>query len=200
MATRMIFIRHGDTGNPWGVFVGSTDADLVEGTLEKAKELGEGLMPEGVRAIYTSRLQRAWKTAETIGKVLGIRPVRMKELNEVDFGEWEMKWFKDIKRDYPSIWKMRERDYLNFNFPGGESVIKARDRAMPVIRELFRKHEGEAFAVVAHGSLIKIAYSTLTGMPIEEIAGKQYNPLCALFFKKDGDKIVLEREQGVVNG
>jgi len=200
MSTRMIFIRHGDTGNPWGVFVGSTDADLVEGALEKARELGEKLKPEGIKAIYTSRLRRAWKTAEAVGEVLVIKPVRMKGLNELDFGKWEMKWKGDVKRDYPDLWKARKGDIWGFRGHGGESYAQVRDRAMPIIEGLFRKHEGETFAVVAHGSLMKIIYSVLREISIEEIAGKQYNPLCALFFKKDGDKIVLEKSWGIENG
>lgn len=200
MVTRMVFIRHGDTGNPWGVFVGRTDADLADGSEEKAGELGERLRPEGIKAIYTSRLQRAWKTAEAIGGVLGIRPVRMKELNEVDFGEWEMRWKGDIMKEHPGLWKVREGGIWDFRGHGGESYAQARDRAMPAIRELLRRHEGESFAVVAHGSLMKIACSSLTGTPIEELSARGYRPLCAMFFKKDGDKILLEKSWGVADG
>jgi broad specificity phosphatase PhoE len=200
MTTRMIFMRHGDTGYRWGIFVGSTDVDLARGGLEKAGELGERLKPEGVRAIYTSQLQRAWKTAGAIGKVLGIRPVRLKELNEVDFGKWEIRSHEDVEKEHGNLLNTRRRDIWNFRGHGGESYGQARDRAIPVIRDLFRRHEGETFAVVAHGSLMKIVCSTLTGLPLEEIAKKECKPLSAMFFKKDGSKIVLEKEWGVGNG
>jgi alpha-ribazole phosphatase len=200
MATGMVFIRHGDTGNPWGVFVGSTDADLVEGALEKARELGERLRPEGIRAIYTSRLQRAWKTADAIGEVLGVRPVRMKELNEVDFGKWEMKWKGDVEEESPGILDKRKVDIWNYAGHGGESYAQARDRAMPVIRKLFRKHEGETFAVVAHGSLMKIVYSTLMGIPVEGIFRNMYEPLYTIFFKRHGDRIEVEKSWGASDG
>lgn len=194
MQTRMIFLRHGDTGQAWGVFVGRTDIDLAKGALEKARELGKRLKPEGVKAIYTSQLKRAWKTAEAIGGVLGIKPVRFQELNEVDFGKWEMRWVRDIEKENEEQLKERKEDIWAFNKYEGESYVQVRDRAMPVLRSLFERHEGETFVVVAHGSLLKIVCSTLTGQPIKEISRREYPPLCAMFFKKDGDKIELEKE------
>ena len=200
MPTRMIFIRHADTGNRWGVFVGRTDAGLADGALDKARELGRRLRPERVKALYTSRLQRAWRTAEAIGEVLGIKPVRIGELNEVDFGNWEMKWKGDIEEESPGVMAERRKDIWDYSGHGGESYRQARDRAVPVIMDLFRRHEGKAFAVVAHGSLMKIVYSALTGAELRDVAGTEYEPLSAMFFKKDGDKIVLERSWGVRDG
>jgi broad specificity phosphatase PhoE len=200
MSTRMIFIRHGDTGHRWGVFVGSTDAGLAEGALEKARKLGERLKPEGVRAIYTSQMQRAWKTAEAIGEVLGIRPVRLRELNEVDFGEWEMRWKGDVEKKSPGVLEERRGNIWDYAEHGGESYGQGRERAMPAIMDLFRRHEGETFAVVAHGSLMKIVYSALTGTDMEGIVRKRLEPLSAMFFKRDGDKIEVERSWGVRDG
>jgi broad specificity phosphatase PhoE len=193
MATRMIYVRHGNTGYPSEVFVGSSDIDLVEGSLEKARELGERLRKEGIRAIYTSQLMRAWKTAEAIGEVLGINPVRLKELNEVDFGKWELKTKGDVEKEHPGLLDNRRKDIWNFNENVGESYGHARDRVKPVLEGLFKKYEGETFVVVLHGALLHIVYSLLMKVPFEKTYNLKHPFLCTFYFKKEGDKIELEK-------
>jgi broad specificity phosphatase PhoE len=158
MATRMIYVRHGDTGYPSEVFVGSSDVDLVEGGPDKARRVGERLKPEGIKAIYTSQLMRAWKTAEAIGDVLGIKPVRLKELNEVDFGEWELKSKSEVEGEHPGLLDNRE-----------------------------------TFAVVLHGALLHIIYSILMKVPFEKTYNLKHPFLCTFYFKKEVDKIELEK-------
>ena len=196
MATRMILIRHGDTGLPWGTMVGSTDSPLAEGALEKARELGERLKAEGIRALYSSKLQRAWKTAESIGGLLGLETERLSELNEVDFGEWEERFVGDVQKESPDriggFWK----DMWNFRFPEGESFSDVRERALPVVEGLFDNHKEETFAVVAHGDVNAIIESSFTGREIKDIIEEGYPFLCALFFKKHDGKIVLEKTWG----
>jgi broad specificity phosphatase PhoE len=198
MVTRMIFIRHGDTGYPWGVFVGSSDVGLAEGALDKARELGVRLKPEGVSAIYSSRLKRAWKTAEAIGSVLSMKPARIGELNEVDFGKWELKKTSEVEKEYSDQLAKRKADPWRFGPPGGENFSQVRDRVLPAILNLFDKHEGRTFVVVSHGTLLRVVYASLTGVSIQEAYKKGEIPfLTAMFFKKDGDKIVLEKTWGM---
>lgn len=188
----MIFIRHGDPGYR-NIFIGITDNHLLEGATGRARELGERLKKECVKAIYTSQLQRAWKTAETIGEILDLKPARKGELNELDFGRWETMTFEEVEEKYPGEQEKRKRDPWGHNSYGGESCSDVRERAMPVIKGLLEKHEGETFAVVAHLVLIKVVYSALVGIPLEELRKKRMDFLDTLFFKKDGDKIVLEK-------
>jgi broad specificity phosphatase PhoE len=120
--------------------------------------------------------------------------VRMKELNEVDFGEWEMKSIKDVEKSHQDLLKDRKRDMWGVRPPGGESYGQARDRLMPVIESLMKRYEGETFAVVAHGALLKIVHSCLLGVPIQRFYGMSFPFLGAFFFKKEGNKIRLEKE------
>jgi broad specificity phosphatase PhoE len=197
MATRIFLIRHGDTGKRWGVFVGSSDIGLVPGALVKARELGKSLKDEGIEAIYTSDLKRAWKTADAIGEALGIRPVRMKELNEIDFGEWELMWKGDVMKRYPEEWERRKKDKLSFRYPGGEKAEEFCERAVGLLKRLMKRHEGETIAFVIHGAFIKIVYSTFMGVDITKTSDMNVDFLGGILFKKDGDKIEIEREWGI---
>jgi len=194
MATRMVLIRHGDTGYPTGTFVGTTDVGLAEGAAEKARRLGEKLRGENINALYTSSMKRARETGKSIGNALGINPSeRLSGLNEIDFGRWEMKWWEDVKRENPRDFLKRKQDIWRYSGHGVESWGKVRDRAMPVIEDLLTRHEGETFAIVSHGVTIRIIHAVLLGLSEEEVNSMRYPFLVTLFFKKDGDKIELEK-------
>lgn len=198
MATRMILIRHGDTGYEWGTFVGSTDVPLKPGAEERAKELGKRLGEEGIIAVYSSKLQRAARTADSVAGELGLEVrERFSELNEADFGRWEMKRIEDIRRTEPELLVMRSKDFWKFRGHGGESAGDVRERALPVLEMLMKRHEGETFAVVAHGSLIKAMRSVLVHKEVRDWKSARLRFLAAIFFKKDGDKIEVEKEWGV---
>jgi broad specificity phosphatase PhoE len=197
MATRIILIRHGDPGYR-NTFAGRTDVPLADGATEEARRLGEKLKAEGVDAVYSSRLKRAAETGKAIGDSLGLAVSRrFRELNELDFGKWEMMTFDDVEREYPGEREKRKGDMWNYNTYGGESLSRVRERVMPVIRELIRKHEEETFVVVAHGIVMRVIYSELVGTAVEELFRRKMEFLSSIFFKKDGDKIEVEKTWGV---
>ncbi len=197
METRMALVRHGDAGYPWGTLVGSTDAELAEGALEKAGKVGKRLKAEGLSALYSSALKRAWKTAEAIGKETGLENERIRELNEISFGRLEGKFKGKIMETWPTFEEEFRKDPWGFRFPGGETFTEVRERTLPVVEELFRRHEGKAFCVVAHGDVNLILLSALTGMPVMEAMDRGLPNLATLFFKKNRDKIALEKSWGI---
>ena len=86
------FIRHGQT--VWNVenkICGATDSPLTEYGREQAKETGQKILTEGVKAdeILCSPLNRAADTARLISEMTGI-PYRVEpRLIEQNFGKWE---------------------------------------------------------------------------------------------------------------
>jgi broad specificity phosphatase PhoE len=190
----MILIRHGYTGYPNGTFVGRSDVPLARDSVKEAEVFGERLRHEGVERLYTSCMKRAIETGEAIGRALGLGiSGRLKGINEIDFGDWEMSWWEDFRKENPDDYRKRKADPWSFDKYGMESWGQVRDRAMPVIRELLERNEGKTIAVVCHGVTMRIIYSVLAGLTAEQVNGKAYPFLCALFFKKHGDKIELEK-------
>src|SRR4051812_7935766 len=85
----LYLVRHGfSTGNRDQRIQGQWDTDLTTEGWRQAGTTGRFLahyfagMGWPVNAIYSSDLKRAWHTAETIGRYLGLAPVAVPGLRE----------------------------------------------------------------------------------------------------------------------
>ena len=84
---RIYLIRHGETeSNRKGVFRGRLDIPLSQNGREQAVDLSRDFENIAVNLVYTSPLQRAVETAETVFP--GHIPVKEKWLNNLDLGKW----------------------------------------------------------------------------------------------------------------
>jgi probable phosphoglycerate mutase len=86
--TTLILVRHGETDwNIAGRYQGQADPPLNAKGRAQAESVAAQLIGTHIDAIYSSDLQRARETAETIGTKLK-RPVQIgKELREINQGE-----------------------------------------------------------------------------------------------------------------
>src|SRR5216110_2190911 len=90
--TLVYLVRHGET--TWNVerrFQGQLDVELSKTGLRQAEAVARWLAAQPVRfaAIYSSDLQRASRTALSIGAKLGLEPRRDPSLRELNVGEWQ---------------------------------------------------------------------------------------------------------------
>jgi len=93
---RLILVRHGTTA--WvekHILHGITDIKLNEQGLRQAHEAAIALKEEIAQSLYTSPLHRCRQTAEIIGGKIGLEPVEMAGLKELDFGWLEGRSFRD---------------------------------------------------------------------------------------------------------
>ena len=88
---RVLLARHGQTDwNAAGKIQGVSDVPLNERGREQAAALAGRVLDAGaISAVYTSPLKRARETAEIIGRRLGLEPVPVGALTELNFGDWE---------------------------------------------------------------------------------------------------------------
>lgn len=79
--------RHGETDwNVQRLMQGATDTELNENGLAQARRLGEQMADQGIAHVYTSRLQRASRTAQIVADRLGV-PCEVREnLHETELG------------------------------------------------------------------------------------------------------------------
>ena len=92
----LFLIRHGQsTGNVAGRFQGWSNLPLTEEGRRQAERTGAFLAHYTARedlpiaALYSSDLDRAWHTAEAIGRHLGRTPIADPDLREMNFGAIE---------------------------------------------------------------------------------------------------------------
>ena len=156
--SKILMIRHGITeGNKKKWFYGETDLPLIPegiGELERKKE--EGVypeLPEDALCFTTGK----GRTAETFRVLFGDKAFEpIKELREINFGEFECKSFDELKDDIRfTSWTHDESgDYM---LPGGDSANTFRARVKKGFEHLMERHvsEGsEMTVIVSHGGVI----------------------------------------------
>jgi len=95
-------------------------------------------------------------------------------LNELRAGDLNGFSQEEIARLYPDEHTKREKDKLNYRFPGvdGESYVDVIDRIKPVIIELERQRR--SVVVCAHVAVLRCIYAYFMGTSLEEIPYLQF--------------------------
>ena len=159
------FIRHGQT--VWNVenkICGATDSPLTEYGREQAKETGQKILAEGIKAdeILCSPLSRAADTARLISEMTGI-PYRVEpRLIEQNFGKWE-----STPRDGKDFKKAKE--FFACSHEGGESTLRLAQRIYNLLDDI--KKEDKVYLLVAHNGISRAIESYVRDMSNEEFAG-----------------------------
>ena len=101
-------------------------------------------------AVYTSPLSRCTRLAEYCGYGDAQREPRILEL---DFGEWEMQEYKEIKDPHIEVWF---EDWINVRATGGESFRDQFERVSEFLGELKGKGLGNVL-LFCHGGVLACA-------------------------------------------
>ena len=169
----LYLVRHGQTAyNAEGRLQGQTDIPLSAEGRRQAEALAERIKNEGPRIgkIYCSRLSRAGETARIIGRRLGLTPVSVEGIEEIDFGKFEGHTFAECARLFPNEYA----DYLIHlacsNAHGGETGRQVMERARAALLKLPEAEKGSALAV-CHGAVIGYLRAAAAGLPLHDIRG-----------------------------
>jgi len=166
----IVFVRHGATDwNLQGRCQGATDLDLNEAGLRQAELIAERLSKENVAAVYSSRLKRALRTGELIGRLHQL-PVRIEDdLRELDHGELEGLTFEDIKVRFPDFIRRWRVTPAELQVPGGEKLIDVADRAWSGLHRIAERHRfGETVVAVSHNFPILAILCRIVGVPLNQ--------------------------------
>jgi len=155
--TRFLLLRHGQTelsverrysgrGNPALTDLGRRQA---EAAAQFVAEKGDG-----IAAVITSPLQRAYDTAEAAAKALGLDVNVDADLIETDFGDWEGLTFGEAAERDPQLHKRWLRN-TSVAPPNGESFDAAAERVGRARARIIAEHPGETVLVVSHVTPIK---------------------------------------------
>ena len=149
-------IRHPPAAVDPQVCYGRSDLPLA-GPLAPALRHLRGLLPEDF-ALYSSPLQRCRLLAEELG-----RPQLDPRLQEIDFGEWEMRRFEDIGIEALDRWAA---DPLGHRPPGGESAQDMAARALSFLADI-RATAQKPVVAIAHGGPLRALAGHLLDLPPE---------------------------------
>lgn len=152
-------IRHTTPDVAAGICYGQSDLPLAVGYQSELAHT-QSLLPESFDSIYSSPLLRC-KTLAIELEGDAIFDPRLKELN---FGEWELKAWKEIPEDQLNPWM---EDFVQSSPPDGESYQQLYDRVM-LFWEGLIKNEQEKIAIVSHAGVIRAFLSHLLGMDLKD--------------------------------
>ena len=177
--TRIHLIRHGQVeGFDQPRYNGQADVALTDVGVEQYHILRERLADSPISACYASDLGRCVAGAGIICQKFGIDPVFRPELRELNIGIWEGMTWHEIKERWPTEWRARLNDLVNFRVPQGENLLDVEARVMPVITEILERHAGREVLVVGHGGVNRIVLLNAIGAPLAGMFNIEQNYGC----------------------
>lgn len=194
--TRIHLIRHGEVEGS-NRYNGHGDARLTSRGVEQYHLLKPRLDAGRISACYTSDLSRTVRGGEILGAYLGVEPVKVRELRELDCGEWQGLTLAEIQKNRPDEWAARLADLANFRAPGGESVGDLATRVLPALAGIVERHRGEEVLVIAHGGVNRVILMDAIGAPAARMFSIEQNYCCMniIDYYADGNTVVT-----LVNG
>ncbi|WP_423061757.1 adenosylcobalamin/alpha-ribazole phosphatase [Citrobacter portucalensis] len=163
---RLWLVRHGETeANVAGLYSGHAPTPLTERGIAQAQTLGTLLRNVPVDNVLCSELERARHTTQLI---LGDRevPVRnMPELNEMFFGDWEMRHHRDLAREDAENYAVWCNDWQNATPTNGEGFQAFSLRVERFIAQLADYKTCQNLLVVSHQGVLSVLIARLLSMP-----------------------------------
>lgn len=152
-------------------FYGAAEVPLAEEGIKALEEQAEaGIYPQPEAAdYYTSGMDR---TEHTFRLIYGDREHRqIPQLREMNFGDYEMKTYEDLKYDPDFITWLKDKSG-NIPTPGGESTLSFAERVLEGwkevvanhrLKELSVRHNGKTAesVIVCHGGVISAILESL---------------------------------------
>ena len=156
MTKRVLLIRHGQTDwNTEGRWQGVMDVPLNATGIAQARALATHLSQQEIGAIYSSDLQRAALTAQTVSVALKLQPKFDPRLRELNIGILQGMTYLEMAERYPSTVQHMHADYMDFVFPQGESRRMMQSRAYEFWQDTIDVDKTETVAIITHGGVIR---------------------------------------------
>jgi 2,3-bisphosphoglycerate-dependent phosphoglycerate mutase len=166
--TRICLVRHGET--EWNAerrIQGQIDIGLNDTGRRQAEAAGRWLQTADIVALYGSDLQRAWTTAQSIGRALGLTPVAVPEMRERRYGIFEGLTYDEAKSRFPEGYAAFEGRNADYDFENGESLHVMFARVTGKLKQIAAAHPGQNVVVVLHGGVLDIINRFVRGNPLE---------------------------------
>jgi len=120
---------------------------------ERLAETTEGI---GLAALYCGPGESVVRTAEAVGKALGLRPKRIDDLRNLDQGLWQGLQLDEIKRRNLKVFRQWLDDPVTICPPQGETIESALERIKQALRPLIKRHQDEAIGLVVGEPLAQL--------------------------------------------
>jgi broad specificity phosphatase PhoE len=112
-------------------------------------------------AVYVSPLTRAITTGAIIGKSHGLTPIPVQGLIEINYGDWEGLYRKEVADKWPELHKQMHDNPSGLAIPGGETFTQLEVRVVGAFNEVVKAEEGKHILMVSHQGILKVLVAQL---------------------------------------
>jgi len=174
---KLIVVRAGTT--TW------QQQDRIQGTIplplcEAGKETLDGvaalLKQEQATLLHCSGNESSGTTAEYLCQHCELKPKKIVDLKEMNFGLWQGLHIKDIQMRFGSVYKQWRKDPLSICPPQGETLQDVQDRIEPALQKVLDKNSGKTVIIVAARMAAAVIDCIMTDTPLSLLwdnAGKK---------------------------
>lgn len=155
---RLYLVSCAETGlDREGVFQGSAGHQLSRTGIKHAKLLSTHLQNDQIDSFYSSPYEGAFKTASLLAARHRRGVVRLKDLRDMDYGQWTGSTVKVLKESDPELviaWQFTPHQH---RMPGGETLKEVQERIVRTLESTLSVERGDGVCVVTHAIPIKTA-------------------------------------------
>ncbi len=181
--THLYLIRHGENlANLTKEFsYRKVDYSLTPKGLLQAQQTAQHLQAEGIVAVYSSPLRRAFETAAPLAAILNTPVQIMEQFRELNVGDLEgqpptaQSWA--AHNAVLRAWRSGE---LETTFPGGENFLSVWQRVGEGFRQVIAAHPAQSVAIFAHGGVFATTVKALCPEVDLEALLRQENHNCSI--------------------
>ncbi len=141
-----------------------------------AERLAERERDAPLSALYCGPGESVTRTAAVVGKALGLRPKRIDDFRNLDQGLWQGLQIEEIRRRNTRLFRQWIDDPRTIRPPQGETIEEAMDRVRAAFRPLIRRHQDEAFGVIAGEPIGRLIAAYLKRIPRLQL--DEFLPCC----------------------
>jgi probable phosphoglycerate mutase len=193
--TKLLLTRHGHVeGIKPARFRGRAELPLTPTGLGQAALLAKRIALQWKpAAIYTSGLQRCVVTGAKIGEAVGVKPVVLDGLMDLDYGAWQMRTHDEVKAEAPEAFRMWHAAPHLVRFPGGESLQDLVARTSDALRTMLARHAGQTVVMVGHNSVNRALLLQLLDQPLAAYWKLAQDPCCLNEVDIEAGEVVVRR-------
>ncbi len=153
--TELIVVRHGETiWNADQRMQGHMDVPLSDVGIRQARAVAARLANEQIDKIYSSDLQRALQTAETIRSGRPIMLVTDARLREIHMGFFQGMTLGEARAQHGDAWERFFIHDAEYALPGGQSRSHKQGEIAEFMEQLISEERGKRIVVVTHGGIL----------------------------------------------
>jgi alpha-ribazole phosphatase len=159
-------VRHTTPDVPSGVCYGQADVGLADSFDAEWLMLRPKLAHLDNPLVFSSPLKRCASLAQRLVRHFNFFPaITDDRLMELDFGDWELKSWRDIPQGIVAEWT---DEHLKQAPPNGESYLDLHRRAKDFLHELALQYQDQQVLLITHAGVIRALVAEAMHVPLRE--------------------------------